>query len=217
MKMLGKRSVASVLKVILDGLILVTSVFGVLAIFLLLLAALSGNTGPHDEFINLGIPYSLEQTGIKQEIQPLDATLGEMALGMEISRELTLNLTKWWFLILIIIFTTLNFAVFLYILLQLRHILASLTEGNPFTLKNAKRIRIIGIVIIGGELLISLVMIGFAMIINASVDIRGFQLIWMKLIFEISLPTIFLGIVVLIIAEIFRLGVRMREDQELTI
>ena len=165
MKLLGKRSIASVLKVTLDGLIILISVVWALAIFFLLIASLSGNTGPHDEFINLGIPYNLEGSG-KQEIQPLDSTFGGMALGMDISRELSLNLTKWWFLFLVSIFMTIVMGIFMFVLLQLRHFLASLTKGNPFTLENAKRIRIIGIVVI---------------------------------------------------AEIFCLGVRMREDQELTI
>ncbi|MFC2167800.1 DUF2975 domain-containing protein [Acidobacteriota bacterium] len=217
MKMLGKRSIASVLKVLLDGLIIIISVGWALGIFFLLLASVSGNTAPHDEFVNLGIPYNLEKFENQKEIQTLDSTFGDMVLGMEISRELTLNLTKWWFLFLIMLFTSLAVVVFVFILLQLRHILASLTEGNPFTLENAKRIRIIGIVIIAGEFLVNLLMIGTALIIDAHVDIEGAKLAVGKLFSGFSLSNIFLGVVVLIIAEIFRLGVRLQEDQELTI
>ena len=217
MKMLGKRSVSSVLKVTLDVLIFITIVLGALSIFLLLMAALSGNTAPHDEFVNLEIPYKLDKTGRQPEIQPLEATLGGMALGMEVSRELTVNLTKWWFLLLIVIFTSVLVGVFLFILFQLRHLLASLTEGNPFIIKNAKRLRIIGLVIIIGELFFNLTRICTAVIIDASARIEGAKLVWSELISGFSLPTLFLGIVILIIAEIFRLGVYMREEQELTI
>ncbi len=68
MKLLGKRSVASVLKVTLDGLFYLTMVVWALMIFLALIIALIGNAAPHDEFVNLHIPYNLEQIGQKEAI-----------------------------------------------------------------------------------------------------------------------------------------------------
>ena len=217
MKMLGKKSVASVLKGILDGLIIIICIVWALAIISFGLASLSGKDLEHDDVVNLRIPYKLEQSGVEGEILSLPKNLFGMPLGMEITRELTLNPTKFWFLLLIFVSITLIVAVFIFILLQLRHFLASLTEGKPFIPANARRIRTIGIIIIASELFFKLAMFVGALIIDGAVKIEGTKLAWGKLIAEIRLPTIFLGIVVLIIAEIFRLGVGMREDQELTI
>jgi hypothetical protein len=217
MKMLGEKSVASTLKVILDILIIFVMVLWSVAILFFVIASLSAGEVYHDDYINLHIPYRFEPMEKGQEIQTIPSKLWGMATGMEITRELAFNPTEWWVLFLVIVFVTLVIAVFIFILIQLRNFLETLEVGDPFTKENAGRIRIIGLVIIASELGIKLMMIGGAAIIHAAVRIEGASLIWGELISAFSLPSIFLGIVVLIIAEIFRLGVKMKEDQELTI
>jgi len=217
MKMIGKKSVASVLKVILDVLIILVVVVWSVAIIIFAVASLSMGEVDHADYINLHIPYKFEPIEKGAEIQTVSYSLWGMALGMEITHELAFNPTKWWVLLLIFVFVSIVIAVFIFILIQLRNFLETLEDGDPFTMENARRIRIIGLVIIGSELGIKLAMIGSAAIIDSAVRIEGARLVWGELLSAFSLPSIFLGFVVLIIAEIFRLGVKMREEQELTI
>lgn len=217
MKMIGKKSVASVLKVILDVLIILVIVVWSVAIIIFAVASLSMGEVDHDDYFNLHIPYKFEPIEKGAEIQTVSSSLWGMALRMEITHELAVNPTKLWVLLLIFVFVSIVIAVFIFILIQLRNFLETLEDGDPFTMENARRIRIIGLVIIGSELGIKLAMIGSAGFIDSAVQIEGARLVWGELLSAFSLPSIFLGLVVLIIAEIFRLGVKMREEQELTI
>lgn len=215
--MMGEKSVASVLKVILDALIIMVFITWSMAVLFFVTASLSMGVVDHDDFINLHIPYHLEPMENGQEVQKVSSSLWGMGLGMKSTHELAFNPTKWWVLLLILIFVTMVVGVFIFILIQLRNFLETLQDGDPFTKENARRIKIIGLVIIISELGIKLAMIGSAAIVDSAARIEGAKLIWGELISAFSLPSIFLGIVVLIIAEIFRLGVKIKDDQELTI
>jgi len=106
------------------------------------------------------------------------------------------------------------FIAFLTIIYQLRKILKSLTLKEPFTRENVKSFRIIGI---------SIIFIGlFDLIYNTSkYGINGFYILHLDeqgissrcgvLIF------IFLGILALILGEIFKSAIEIKEENNLTI
>jgi hypothetical protein len=119
-------------------------------------------------------------------------------------------------------FLSMYFFIFLslYIINQLRKFLKAVGSGDFFVKDNISRVRKIGFVTILlsmvdalGTLLTSLYL--------APVSIENIQvsLFWEGTfnIFQRHLHGIFMGLVILAIAEIFRFGARLQEDQELTV
>lgn len=105
-------------------------------------------------------------------------------------------------------------AVLLVVFQQLRKIFRSLTDGDVFTPANAFRIRIIGLFVIFGEIAATLLEFLAQHYIRARFETTGLVL---RADFAADLSTIFGGLVVLAIAEVFRTGAKIKEDQDLTI
>jgi Protein of unknown function (DUF2975) len=101
-------------------------------------------------------------------------------------------------------------AVFLVIVRQLRQICQTLATGDPFVPENAKRLRVIWIAAAAGEILrlVSTFLISWVSkaadgpAIHAT-DLRVY--VW------------FMVLAVIILAEVFREGARMRQDAKLTV
>lgn len=106
------------------------------------------------------------------------------------------------------------YGLFLFVAFNLRNVVNSLTLGTPFTLENASRLRMIGLaVILVPPLLSALLWLFDRLVIRNSFSLLGEPLsvdVWP----EDWAAGIFLGFVVLAISEVFRLGVRMKEDLE---
>ncbi|MGE5551284.1 MAG: DUF2975 domain-containing protein [Bacteroidota bacterium] len=111
-------------------------------------------------------------------------------------------------------FILLALVVFQAVIYQMRRIFATLKRGTPFTMENARRIRIIGLVIIGGSLLQSLATSGVGYLMMQNIIIEGVEL-HAKL--GAGASSILIGLVILILAEIFRYGASLQEDQDLTV
>ena len=109
-----------------------------------------------------------------------------------------------------------TFAISLSITYLLRQIFRSLTQNNPFVIANARRLRLIAFLIT----LISVTTFAHDAIVNWFLQ-QNFLLnncygaIRAHLV--VDLKTLFAGLIVLIIAEIFRIGARMKEEQDLTV
>jgi len=109
--------------------------------------------------------------------------------------------------------------LFSLVILQLRRFLASVEAGNPFCRENASRIRTIGWSIIAAFLIKTANDLSAVIYMRRVISINGRHLfppsgmIWESLHLEI----LFIGFVVLAISGIFRLGTRLKEEQELTI
>lgn len=105
------------------------------------------------------------------------------------------------------------FGTVLLITFQLKKIFSTFKKTEPFVVSNSKRIRLIGIILIGSCLLKFLFGIFYTRYLNAH-----FQ--WdQKIIFgqSLDLGTIFIGVLVIILAQVFRLGTELQEDNNLTI
>lgn len=97
------------------------------------------------------------------------------------------------------------------ILYLLRAVIGSVRTGDPFTSANTRRLRMIGlIVLIGGPLGDLITPLITQMVLDPTGIDTPFQLS-----FSPTLPLVGLG--VLVLAEVFRHGVRLREDVEATI
>jgi len=105
-------------------------------------------------------------------------------------------------------------ALVLWVLLQLRGVVRTLAAGTPFVAANAVRIRRIGYAIILGNLasfgvghLTSTQMMRHFVAEGLSFDVRP----------EFNFVALGSGLVILVLAEVFRIGTRLDEDQTMTI
>lgn len=104
--------------------------------------------------------------------------------------------------------------VVLYVLGQLHAVFLTLRAGKPFVPINAVRIRRIGYALIAGEVARSAAVFvanRYAMT-HFSADGLRFEAP-----FDLSVLAIVQGLIILVIAEVFRTGTRLDEDQSLTI
>ena len=95
------------------------------------------------------------------------------------------------------------------------HILASV-ETIPFSKENVSRIKKMGLLVIGGELYRFFLFLYLSISIVKEIDIQGFEIApigWTNLNFLI----LFLGIIILVIGEVFRQGFVLQENENLTV
>lgn len=112
----------------------------------------------------------------------------------------------------IILVGALAFMVF--VLTQLRAVLQTLIHGNPFVPSNATHIRRIGLAVIVGELAGAAIVYAENYYAMTHVAIAGLQFDdWPR----VSFTSIGYGLIILVIAEVFRAGTRLDEEQSLTV
>lgn len=111
-------------------------------------------------------------------------------------------------------FGLIMFGLGLTILYQLRKIFATLAAGNPFLLENAKRIRAIGLLIFSGVIVELVCGNVLGKLFMDNISVKGVEF---SVKGGINLGGIFIGLVMLILAEIFRQGALLREEQDLTV
>jgi len=195
MQLLGKKSLASIL------LSLINIAFYLVIIGLVVLIASIFYLGIADDLANMaGTNLSLQGPGFSVKFFNIE---GEMAENMGTSvliTQLTLALP-------VVILA-------LFILYKLRFLLDSLKRKDPFSPENPRHIRHMGIGII------------IAGIVNSLAEgIAAYQLA--PLISEyfphystnvsLDLTTIFFGLLVLILSEVFRQGAQLKKEQEYTV
>jgi len=107
-----------------------------------------------------------------------------------------------------------SFAISLSITYLLRKIFDSLTDNNPFVTENAQRLRQIAllIILIAPITFMRDLFLNWYLRQNFVVDGTAIQTH-----LTLDFKTVFIGLILLIIAEIFRLGTRLKEEQELTV
>ena len=119
--------------------------------------------------------------------------------------------------VLLIPFFILNFIFFgliLWIVYSLRKIVQSVRQKNPFTSTNGKRLRIIAFSMVGIELIRGLADLTKMLYLEPRLH---FETILIRSDISISLRVIIAGLVILVIAEAFRIGAEITEEQELTV
>lgn len=103
--------------------------------------------------------------------------------------------------------------VSLLMLNHLRRLMASFAEDNPFSAENVGRIRWLGYLFMIGAALQAVVEValGFYLI---RVTIPGVEI---NPKIGLNFPVVIAGLVILVLAEVFRLGAGLKEDQDLTV
>ncbi len=99
----------------------------------------------------------------------------------------------------------------LFVLSQLRAVFRTLRDQDPFVAKNPGRIRMIGLALIAGHLLVVLLGAWAAARLTRDVSLEG-------IVFEggpsLNSWVLFSGVVLVLLAEVFRLGAKMKGDLE---
>lgn len=99
----------------------------------------------------------------------------------------------------------------LVVLNRLRAIFGSLKDQNPFISANASRIRFIAIVVVLGEILSKSLLAWSSATVANEVSLSGLKL---RSDLDLDLTVLFLGLVLMIISEVIRIGSRMKADLE---
>lgn len=102
----------------------------------------------------------------------------------------------------------------LYILRQVKALLSGTDHASPFTLANANRVSRIGVSVIIMGLVSESIKFAVGAYTASVVTVPGLEL---RPGMQIPWATLFLGLMVMVVAEVFRYGVRLQEDSDLTV
>jgi hypothetical protein len=121
----------------------------------------------------------------------------------------------WLDLAVLLAASRLRLLLWLPVLHQLRKLLGALSVGRPFALENADRLRKLGWALILVELTLAALRMGEGLYVAWQFRRPGLEL-WP---FRLDLPVtaLFVGAVLLVVAEAFRRGAQLEEDQALTV
>jgi len=103
----------------------------------------------------------------------------------------------------------------IYLLTLLKQFLLSVKEGNPFINKNVLRFRIFGFVIIGASIIADVLSTLPGFFLKNTLQLPENIRIVNNL--DLSWEMIFLGIIFLVIAEVFKIGTVVKEENDYTI
>lgn len=102
----------------------------------------------------------------------------------------------------------------LWVLTLLRHIFRSLSQGRPFVPENARRLRWVGVSVVVCELARAALVYFWSYYTSLHFSANGLRFVPST---DLNGMTIISGFAILVIAEVFREGTRLQEDQSLTI
>lgn len=213
MKAIGRRSVSSVLAIVIDigwcGTLIAMAMFLCLALLPLVWDVRSGTN------VSMDIPASFSLD--LHDVSIAAPSLGVAHASVEQARGeglLTFPPPSGVFLAAVALSVVVVLAWGAWILAQLRAVFRTLRDGHPFVAANATRIRRIGYAIFAGEIL----RIAFELAGNAYIS-RHF--VADRLRFDAwphpDVSAVIAGLIILVIAEVFRAGARLEEEQSLTV
>jgi len=218
MQILGRRSVASVLAILVNiacGVAALT-----LALTVVVIAVLPFVTGPVEvdagwlvvgNRMTIPVSVTLDSGAHRLEAPALGIARAELH---DLAGALTFPVEFGFFFLANAALLLIVMSLALWVLIQLRAVLRTVRDGQPFVAPNATRVRRIGIAVIAGEVVRTAIVYAenrYAMT-HFRADGLGFEAH-----VEPDVFAIVLGLIILVIAEVFRQGTRLDEDQSLTV
>lgn len=97
---------------------------------------------------------------------------------------------------------------------QLRALLAEAVAGSPFGARSAGRVRLVGAAIVTAELTRALVVLAGSVWARAHVHVPGLAF---KATFPVQIAGLGAGVMVMVMAEVFRVGAVLQRDHDLTV
>jgi hypothetical protein len=208
MKALGKRSVSSFLAVLINAAWYLVAIS--LALMVVLAAVPLFTDLSHTE---LGIPVSFSVDTSSFRITAAGVTNADIT-DAHGSGTLRFPPPSGVVLTTAALLVGVGLGVALWVLTQLRSVFRTLRDGHPFVAANALRIRWIGYAVIIGAGVDSLVTYGANAYARSHFVADGLRFdVWPRL----DMYAVICGLIILVIAEVFRAGTRLDEDQSLTI
>ncbi len=205
MKAFGKNSVSSVLKVVVN----IAWYLQLIGIGLILVIVILAWCGVLTENIKIEPPAEFNTSGVLIETGVEASSIQKTerpAILSKVNRDST------------IVFYGLRTSIFLmlslYVTFLLKKILRSLSSGIPFTLENSKRIRYISYIIMLTPAVVLVLDLVSLYWFQPSDSIQNGKVIFLP---GFDLITLFLGLVIFIIAEVFKVGYEIQEEQKLVI
>lgn len=209
MNLLGKGSVAWWIKLILD-----VAWFALLAIFVLLtLVAVVGalKPGGTDHQIEMGVRIEPDETQYKiaaPEWGVADAKVVEAQGKVRFKNPGGAHAAA------LMAWSNAMLFIALFSVYHLRRIFKALAAGEPFDPANASRIRWIGLALIATQPMGFLMRLAFARQVQDAFHAEGIKIApaW-----GFNLVVVLFGLMLIVIAEAFRIGAEMKKEQDLTI
>jgi hypothetical protein len=218
MKALGKGSIASFLTVLLNV------AWGVVALGLALTALLLVLSpfvkGPMEVDGSLLVVGSKMTIPVSFSVDARTHHVTAPSLGIEDAQiqdargSLRFPTRRGAFFVANVILLIFLFALVLWVISQLRAVFRTLRDGHPFVPANAMRIRWIACGVIVGELARSVIVFfeNYYAMTRFSADGLRFEVRP-----DVNVFAIICGLIILVIAEVFRAGTRLDEEQSLTV
>jgi hypothetical protein len=217
----SKRSLVSpVLFVVLNAAWYLLAAVLVLTVLLTLAGASVAVQVAPDGALNIDAAHPHVTMAIPVSVRVDDRTLSAPALGIEQGQlgdlQGTLRFPPRWgaFFVANLVLAVCSLGLALWVIGLLRSLISAIRAGRPFAAANASRVRLIGWAVIIGEIVrVSVVYFEnrYAMTHFAA---QGLQFTARP---DISVFAIVHGLIILALAEVFRAGTRLDEDQLLTI
>jgi hypothetical protein len=222
-KTIKRSPVAPVLFAIVNGAWYLIAIVLVLAVVLTLAGAnVAIQIQPDGAGLDIDAAHPHVTMAIPVSVRVDDRALGVSApaLGIDHAQLLDLKGTlrfpprRGAFFVANLVLALCSLGLALWVLGLLRSIVGALRAGQPFVAANARRVRLIGWVVLIGEIVrVSVVYFEnrYAMTHFAA---QGLQFVARP---DLSLVAIVHGLIILALAEVFRTGTRLDEDQSLTV
>jgi hypothetical protein len=210
MKAMGERSIASLVTLVLDVCWYLGAIsLGLLAL-LLVFSLFPGSLGGN---LQMSLPvafnvdshaYTVTSSSLETDDAHMEKVRAYLRFPIQKGRFLSINVA-----IIIVVF---SFG--LWVLTQLRQVFRTLRDGRPFVSANATRLRWIGFAVILGELVRAGMVWFWSYYTSMHFRADGVHFVAMA---DLNTVAIVHGLVILVIAEVFREGARLEEDRSLTI
>ena len=205
MNLLGRRSLSSVFKVLLDVAFYGICLAGVASV---VAAVVAWRTDTSNVSINLPVRFEIESSAY-QVHGPVGGAADARINGAV--GDMTFTHPQRTSVLVTVAGVIAVEAVILVVLYRLRRIFRRLVEGRPFLDENARGLRFIGLAVVVGELAwAALQYLGQRAIVRAFSSAE----ISFRAAFTPRLSVLLAGLALLIIAEVFREGIKMRADLE---
>ena len=100
------------------------------------------------------------------------------------------------------------------VLILLRRIFTTMMVGTPFLPENVLRIRWLGWIVIVAAVVEQIIKVGLGLLVLDNVNSTGLDIDYR---FDLNLAALFLGLIILALSEVFRHGMNLQAESDLTV
>lgn len=225
MKVTGPWSVSSVLIVVLNVMRVTVAIVLVAALAIVAFAAFAEVRGLEVTVLPPSFEVNREAHNNWRVTVPVSLTIDDArvtapALGIDraevrdLRGSLRFPVHRGSFFFANCVLLMLAIGMFLWLTTELQRVLRTVRDGQPFTPANARRIRRIGWIVIAGEFARTAIIYFENSYAAAYFTAEGFRFAIHP---DFSIAALLEGCIILVIAEVFRVGTRLDEEQSLTV